>query len=92
VLLTITIPIAEEFVQSSKLTIPKKSKEGEKFVKKVISIFKSLNTSLITNCKSLEQIVNSLASGLEQAWFLMLETSTLLNILRNGGMMTAINL
>jgi len=69
VLLTITIPIAEEFFQSSKLTIPKKSKEEEKFIKKVISIFKSLNTSLITNCESLKQIVNSLASGLEQAWF-----------------------
>ena len=67
--LTITIPITEEFVQSSKLTIPKKSKEEEKFVKEVISIFKSLNTSSITNCESLEQIVNSLASRLEQVWF-----------------------
>ena len=67
--LTITIPIAEEFVQSSKLTIPKKSEEGEKFVKEVISIFKSLDTSSFTNRESLEQIINSLASRLEQAWF-----------------------
>jgi len=67
--LTITIPIAEEFIQFSKLMIPKKSEEEEKFIKVVISIFKSLNTLSITNCKSLEQIVNSLASGLEKAWF-----------------------
>ena len=67
--LTITIPIIEEFIQFSKLMIPKKSKEEEKFVKVVISIFKSLNTSSITNCESLKQIVNSLAVGLEQAWF-----------------------
>ena len=67
--LTITIPITEEFVQSSKLTISKKSEEEEKFVKEVISIFKFLNTSLITNCKSLEYIVNLLASGFEQVWF-----------------------
>jgi len=64
-LLTITISIAEEFIQSFKLTILKKSKEEEKFVKEVISIFKSLNTLLITNRESLEQTVNSLASGLE---------------------------
>jgi len=49
--------------------IPKKSEKEEKFIKVVISIFKSLNTSSITNCKSLEQIINSLASRLEQAWF-----------------------
>ena len=67
--LTITIPIAEEFVQFSKLTIPKKSEEEEKFIKEVISIFQSLNTSSITNRESLEQIINSLASGFEQAWF-----------------------
>ena len=67
-LLTITIPIAEKFIQSSKLMIPKKSKEEEKFIKEVIAIFKSLNTSSITNHEFLEQVINLLVSKFNQAW------------------------
>ena len=52
--LTITIPIVEEFIHSSKLTILKNSEEEEKFIKKIIDIFKSLYTLLITDCDSLE--------------------------------------
>ena len=66
--LTITIPIKEEFVQSSKFLLLKKSKEEEIFVKEVIAIFKSLDTSTLLNQESLEQIVNSLVSKIDQAW------------------------
>ena len=52
--LIITIPIVEEFIHSSKLTILKNSEEEEKFIKKIIDIFKSLYTLLITDCDSLE--------------------------------------
>jgi len=66
--LTITIPITEEFIYSSKLKIPKNSKEEEIFVKEIINIFKALNTSSITNHKSLEYTVDFLATRIEQAW------------------------
>ena len=59
--LTITIPIMEEFVQTSKFSIPKKSKKEEIFVKEVISIFKSLDISILSNQESLEHVVNLLA-------------------------------
>jgi len=66
--LTITIPITEEFIHSSKLKIPKNSKEEEIFVKEIINIFKALNTLSITNHELLEYTVNSLATRIEQAW------------------------
>ena len=66
--LTITIPIKEEFVQSSKFSLLKKSEEEETFVKEVIAIFKSLDTSTLLNQESLEQVVNLLVSKIDQAW------------------------
>ena len=60
--LTITIPIAKEFIHSSKLKILKNSKEEEIFVKEIINVFKALNTLSIMNCESLEYIINSLAT------------------------------
>jgi len=66
--LTITIPITKEFIHSSKLKIPKNSKEEEIFVKEIINIFKALNTLSIINHESLEYTINSLATRIEQAW------------------------
>jgi len=66
--LTITIPIKEKFIQLSKFSLLKKSKEEETFVKEVIAIFKSLDTSTLLNQESLEQVVNSLVSKIDQAW------------------------
>jgi len=66
--LTIIIPIKEEFVQSSKFSLLKKSEEEEMFVKEVVTIFKSLDTLTLLNQEFLEQIVNSLVSKIDQAW------------------------
>jgi len=66
--LTVTIPIEEEFIQLSKLSLPKKSKEEESFVTEAVNIFKSLNTSTLSNQESLEQVVNSLVLRINQAW------------------------
>jgi len=66
--LTITIPIKEKFVQLSKFSLLKKYKEEETFVKEVVAIFKSLDTSTLLNQESLEQVVNSLALKIDQAW------------------------
>jgi len=66
--LTVTIPIEEEFIQLSKLSLPKKSKEEESFVIEAVNIFKSFNTSTLSNQESLEQVVNSLVLRINQAW------------------------
>ena len=66
--LTITISIEEEFVQLSKFSLPKKSEEEEMLVKEVIAIFKSLDTLTLLNQESLEQVVNSLALKINEAW------------------------
>ena len=66
--LTVTIPIEEEFIQSSKLSLPKKSEEEEVFVTEVVDIFKFLNTLILSNQESLELVVNLLALRIDQAW------------------------
>ena len=52
----------------SKFSLSKKSEEEEMFVKEVIAIFKSLDTLTLLNQESLEQVVNSLALKINQAW------------------------
>ena len=52
--LTITIAIEEEHVMNTKLSLPKNSKQEKKFIKKVICVFKSLDTANLRDCKSLE--------------------------------------
>jgi len=47
--------------------LPKKSEEEEVFVKKAISIIKSLDTSSLTNQESLEEVINLFALRIEQA-------------------------
>jgi len=66
--LTITITIEEKFIQSSKLSLPKKIKEEEAFVTEVVNIFKFLDTLILSNQESLEQVVNLLALRIDQAW------------------------
>jgi len=66
--LTVSIPIAEENVNSSKLSILKNSKEEIMFVNEVMTIIKNLNTSNLMDCDKLEDIVNLLVSNIERAW------------------------
>jgi len=66
--LTITITIEEEFVQTAKLSLPKKSNKKEAFIKEVSSIIKSLDTSSLLNQESLELVVNLLVARIEQVW------------------------
>ena len=64
--LTISIPIAEENVISSRLSIPKNSEEEATFVKEATVIIKNLNISNLTDCDKLEDIVNLLKLKIEQ--------------------------
>jgi len=65
---TITIPIMEELVLTSKFSLPKNNKEEEAFIKKVALVFKFLDTLNLSNHVSLEQVINSLVVRVEQAW------------------------
>jgi len=64
--LTITITIEEEYMIHTKLSLSKNSEQEKKFIKEVISVFKLLDITSLINCESLEQTVDSLATGIEQ--------------------------
>ena len=66
--LTVSIPIAEENINSSRLSIPKNSEEKTTFFKEITFIIKNLNTSNLLDCNKLEDIVNLLKSKIDQAW------------------------
>jgi len=57
---TISVPIAEENVISSRLLILKNSEEEAAFVKEATTIIKNLNTSNLIDHNKLEDIVNLL--------------------------------
>ena len=65
---TTTIPFAEENVNSSRLSIPKNSKEETAFIKEITIIIKNLNTSNLLDCNKLEDVVNILELKIDQAW------------------------
>jgi len=56
--LIIDIPITEEIIQTSKLTLALKSKQETAFIQDIISNFKHLNMSNIVDTKEIEQAVN----------------------------------
>ena len=66
--LTITIAIEEEYMMNTKLSLPKKSEQEEKFIKEVIGVFKLLDITNFGNCESLEQTVDSLTTSIKQMW------------------------
>ena len=66
--LTVTIPIVEEHINSSKCSIGKDSKEEVLFIKDVSLIFRNLNTSNILDLSSLDKLVHDFAQEIEHAW------------------------
>ena len=66
--LSITIPIMNEIINTSKLSILIKSKQEVVFIKEIILSFKNLNTSNIINKEYLEDVVNNLDLLVNQAW------------------------
>jgi len=65
--LTITIPIVDVFVNTSKLSIPSNSEQESAFVKDIISIFKNLETTNITDKDNLESLVNHVKTSINRA-------------------------
>ena len=66
--LVIDIPITEEIMQTSKLTLAPKSEQETAFVQDIISNFKHLNTSNIVDTEEIEWAVNWLRSIIDLAW------------------------
>ena len=63
--LIVTIPIAKEYITSSKLSILKKSEEEAAFIKEATAIIKNLNTSNLTDSVKLENLVNLFRSRIK---------------------------
>ena len=66
--LMIDIPIFEEIIHMSKLTIIPKSDQETGFINDIISNFKKLETSNIKDIDKLERVVNQLGSIIDKAW------------------------
>ena len=66
--LLIDIPIVEEIIQTSKLTIVPKSEQETAFINNIISNFRTLDTVNIVDAINLECVVNQLRSIIHQAW------------------------
>ena len=66
--LTVTIPIAKEYITSSKLSILKKSEEEAAFIKEATVVIKNLNISNLTDSVKLENLINLFGSRIKQAW------------------------
>ena len=79
--LTVSIPIMEANINSSKLSIIKNSKEKASFIKDISSIIKNLNISDLSSINKLENVVNTLASNTECAWR---KNSKLVNVTRHS--------
>ena len=66
--LSITIPIVDEIINTSKLLIQQKNEQEIVFIKEVILSFKNLDTSNIINKECLKYMVNNLDSLVNWAW------------------------
>ena len=66
--LSITVSIVDKVVNTLKLSIQQNSKQEIAFVKEVISVFKNLDMSNITNKECLENTVNNLDSLVNWVW------------------------
>jgi len=65
--LSISIPIMDEVVNTSKLSIQQNSEQEVAFVEEITSIFKNLDTSSISNKIYLENTVDYLNVLIDQA-------------------------
>jgi len=80
-LLTITIPISEEIVNTCKSNIKKGSDEETQFLEDAANIIKNLNILNLTDIHMLENVINELAIKVEKVWNCNVK---LTNIMRNS--------
>ena len=66
--LTVTIPITEENIISSKFSIAKNSKEKESFINDVLYAIKNINVDDLSDSNKLKFVTNTLASKIKNTW------------------------
>jgi len=66
--LIINIPINNEFINSSKLSIAPNSEQETAFIKDLITVFENAETNNIANKDNLENIVNHIETSINWAW------------------------
>ena len=66
--LIINIPIIDKFINTFKLLIAPNSEQETAFVKDLITIFKNIEMSNITNKNNLENIINCIRTSINWAW------------------------
>jgi len=66
--LIINIPINDEFINSSKLSIAPNSEQETAFIKDLITVFENAETNNIANKDNLEDIVNHIETSINWAW------------------------
>ena len=66
--LIINIPIDDEFINSSKLSIVPNSKQEMAFIKDLITVFENAEMNNIANKDNLEDIVNHIGTSINWAW------------------------
>ena len=79
--LTISIPIVEESITSTKHSIIKDSEEELSFIKDVITFIRNLNMSNLLSVSSLDNAINKFANAVESAW---VKNSKVVNITKHS--------
>jgi len=72
--ITVNIPIRDEYIPTKQQSLVKGSDEENRFIEDLIQFTKNLNTSLIQDAESLEEVVQLLATNIENIWFKHLKT------------------
>jgi len=78
--LTITIPIIEESINSTKCSIIKDSNEKAAFIKNVFISIRNLNMSNLSDITSLDNIINEFTNKVKSTWK---KNSKIINIIRH---------
>jgi len=79
--LTITIPIVEESVNTTKCSIIKDSKKEAFFVKEVTTLVRNLNKSNLSDITSLDRVINKFTKAVISAWE---NNSKIINIMKHS--------
>ena len=87
--LSVNIPITEEIIQMSKLTLAPKSEQETAFIHDIISNLKHLDMSNIVDTEALDRVVNQLRSIIDQAWTKNAKSQGFPSIQNSGGQTTA---
>jgi len=80
-LITVNIPIRDEDIPTKQHSLIKGSDEENQFIENLIQFIKNLKTSSIQDVELLEEVVQLLATNIEDIWF---KRSKTVNITRHS--------